>query len=143
MGRFPVFVMTTPNGHYYGFPEFDVPGFKVGKYHHRAEPVDPDTATKDVVAEDERVLRECVRDYFRGADGPMIRASTCIFTNTPDEHFIIDRLGDQPEVLVVSACSGHGFKFSSVFGEIVADLVGRDGGRSAHDLGLFRLDRFK
>ena len=140
LGRFPVFVMTTPAGHYYGFPEFGVPGFKIGKYHHRAEPVDPDAPMPPAGAEDEAVLRECVQSYFRAANGPMVRASTCIFTNTPDEHFIIDRLPDTPEVLVVSACSGHGFKFCSVVGEIVADLVGA--GRTSHDLSLFRLSRF-
>lgn len=141
LGRFPVFILTTPNGDYYGFPEFGVAGFKIGKYHHRAEPVDPDGQRRGVDAQDEEVLRDCVRLYFRGANGPLVRASTCIFTNTPDEHFIIDRLPDAPEVLVVSACSGHGFKFCSVVGEIVADLTGQ--GRSVHDLSLFRLDRFR
>ncbi|HEX6942468.1 MAG TPA: FAD-dependent oxidoreductase, partial [Gemmatimonadaceae bacterium] len=68
------------------------------------------------------------------------RSSPCIFTNTPDEHFIIDRLPETPEVLVVSACSGHGFKFCSVIGEIVADLIGD--GSTSHDLSLFRLGRF-
>ena len=140
MGRFPVFVMTTPAGHYYGFPEFGVPGFKIGRYHHRAEPVDPDAAMRAADATDEEVLRECVQSFFRGADGPMVRTSTCIFTNTPDEHFIIDRLPEAPEVLVVSACSRHGFKFCSVVGEIVADLMGD--GTTPHDLSLFRLGRF-
>ncbi len=138
--QFPIFVMTTPTGHFYGFPEYDVPGFKIGKYHHRAEPVDPDGVNRAVDADDEAVLRECVRDFFPGANGPMLRASTCIFTNTPDEHFIIDRLPDAPEALVVSACSGHGFKFCSVIGEVVADLVAD--GRTRHDLSLFKLGRF-
>jgi sarcosine oxidase len=140
IGQFPVFILSTSRGYYYGFPEFGVPGFKIGKYHHRAEPVDPDEPVRAVDAPDEEVLRECVRSYFRGANGPLVRASTCIFTNTPDEHFIIDRLPDAPEVLVVSACSGHGFKFCSVIGEIVADLTGN--GASAQDLSLFRFDRF-
>ena len=137
---FPVFVMTTPHGHFYGFPEFGVPGFKIGKYHHRSEPADPDAVRRSVDTDDEAVLRSCVRDFFRGADGPLLRASTCMFTNTPDEHFIIDRLPEIPEALVVSACSGHGFKFCSVVGEIVADLVTE--GSTSHDLSLFRLDRF-
>ena len=139
-GRFPVFVMTTPDGHFYGFPQHGVPGFKIGKYHHRSEPVDPDAMRGDTDATDEAVLRDCVRSCFPGANGPLLRASTCIFTNTPDEHFIIDRLPDMPLALVVSACSGHGFKFCSVVGEIVADLV--SGGETEHDLSLFRLDRF-
>lgn len=140
LGRFPVFVMESSPGIFYGFPQHGVPGFKIGKYHHRAESTDPDWQRREVDADDERVLRECVSTHFRGADGPMLRADTCIFTNTPDEHFIIDRLPDVPEALLVSACSGHGFKFCSVIGEIVADLV--VDGRSAHDLELFRLDRF-
>ena len=139
-GNFPVFVMTTPDGHFYGFPQHGVPGFKIGKYHHRSEQVDPDAIRRDTDATDEQVLRDCIRFCFPGADGPLLRASTCIFTNTPDEHFIIDRLPENPQALVVSACSGHGFKFCSVVGEIVADLV--SGGQTQHDLSLFRLDRF-
>lgn len=140
VGRFPVFVMSTPDGHFYGFPEFGVPGFKIGKYHHRSEPVDPDALRREVDAGDESVLRDCIRSFFPRADGSMVRASTCMFTNAPDEHFIIDRLLAAPAVIVVSACSGHGFKFCSVVGEIVADLVER--GRTEHDTSLFRLDRF-
>ena len=139
-GRFPVFVMQTPEGYYYGFPQYGVPGFKIGKYHHRAESVDPDTMDRSVNADDEAVLRGCVRSFFPAADGERLRASVCIFTNTPDEHFIIDRLPGAPEVLVVSACSGHGFKFCSVIGEIVADLVTR--GETTQDVSLFKLDRF-
>jgi sarcosine oxidase len=65
---------------------------------------------------------------------------TCLFTNTPDEHFIVDRHPDYPQVYVASPCSGHGFKFASVIGEIMADLV--ETGATRHDIGLFRLDRF-
>ena len=138
--RFPVFVLTTADGIFYGFPEFGVPGFKIGKYHHRAEPVDPDAVRRSVDEKDESVLRDCIRACFPAADGRLLKASTCMFTNTPDEHFIIDRLPDAPEAIVVSACSGHGFKFCSVVGEIVADLV--TDGATTHDLSLFRLDRF-
>jgi sarcosine oxidase len=95
---------------------------------------------RSVNADDEAVLRECVRSFFPAADGEVVRASTCIFTNTSDEHFIIDRLPGAPEVLVVSACSGHGFKFCSVIGEIVADLVTRGG--TTQDISLFGLGRF-
>ena len=139
-GRFPVFVMQTPDGYYYGFPQHGVPGFKIGKYHHRSESVEPDTMDRSVSAEDEALLRECIRSFFPAADGDVVRASTCIFTNTPDEHFIIDRVPGAPEVLVVSACSGHGFKFCSVVGEIVSDLVTR--GETLLDISLFKLDRF-
>jgi len=65
---------------------------------------------------------------------------TCMFTNTPDEHFIVDTLPDQPQVHVAAGFSGHGFKFASVVGEILADLVQR--GFTQHDIAMFRLSRF-
>ncbi len=137
---FPVFVCEVPEGRFYGFPEHGVPGFKIGKYHHRGERVDPDAFDRTCGPEDERVLREAVSRYFPAANGPLLRSAACLFTNTPDEHFVIDRHPDAPQVLLVSPCSGHGFKFASVIGEIVADLVER--GETAHDISLFRLARF-
>jgi len=139
-GRFPVFNLDTDDGHYYGFPVGDEPGFKIGRYHHRLERVDPDTMDRAIHAQDEAVLRHCVARMFPAANGPLLRAETCLFTNTPDEHFVIDRLPGAGAVLAVSACSGHGFKFCSVLGEIVADLVLE--GRTAHDVSRFRLGRF-
>ena len=65
----------------------------------------------------------------------------CIFTNTPDEHFILDRHPKFPEVLIASPCSGHGFKFSSVVGEIMADLAEK--GATRHDISMHRLARFE
>jgi sarcosine oxidase len=66
--------------------------------------------------------------------------STCMFTNTPDEHFVIDRLAPGSPVIVASPCSGHGYKFASVIGEILADMAIAD--RTDHDIDLFRIDRF-
>lgn len=67
---------------------------------------------------------------------------TCMFTNTPDEHFIVDRHPTFPQVVIASPCSGHGYKFCSVIGEIVADLASGDGGTS-HDISLLQLERFE
>ncbi len=139
-GAFPVFVLDADEGRYYGFPEYGVPGFKIGRYHHRHEVVDPDTVDRVCHPADEAALHAAVARYFPCADGAMRSSSTCMFTNTPDEHFIIDRAPSAPEVLLVSPCSGHGFKFSSVIGEICADLVTR--GTTAHDISLFGLSRF-
>jgi sarcosine oxidase len=137
--RFPVFVMEADEGQFYGFPEFGVPGFKIGKYHHLEEPADPDALDRDCRPADEAALRAAVARYFPAADGELLQAAVCMFTNTADEQFVIDRHPGAPEALLVSACSGHGFKFASVVGEIVADLVERD--RTRHDIGLFRLAR--
>ena len=65
---------------------------------------------------------------------------SCIFTNTPDEHFIVDFLPGDERVIVASPCSGHGFKFCAVIGEILADLA--TVGETRHDISLFQLDRF-
>ena len=137
---FPVFVLDVDEGRFYGFPEHGVPGFKIGKYHHLGERIDPETMDRSCHEADEAALRAAVSRYFPSADGPLLLAKGCIFTNTSDGHFIIDRHPTEPEVLLVSPCSGHGFKFCGIVGEIVADLVERDS--TAHDTSLFRLDRF-
>jgi sarcosine oxidase len=69
----------------------------------------------------------------------VLTLETCLFTNTADEHFVIDRLPDHPQVVVASPCSGHGFKFAAVVGEILADLV--IDGTTRHDVRRFALDR--
>jgi sarcosine oxidase len=140
LGAFPVFNMEVPEGRFYGFPVYGVPGFKIGKYHHRRERVDPDQMDRDCHPEDEAVLRVGIRRYFPDADGPTLAMKTCLFTNSPDEHFILDLHPEYPQVATVSACSGHGFKFCSVVGEIMADLV--LDGRTRFEIGMFRLNRF-
>jgi sarcosine oxidase len=143
VGAFPVFILDVPEGRFYGFPEHGIPGFKQGLYHHRGETVDPDAWPRErgrVDAEDEALLRACTSRYFPDADGPTLTLKTCLFTNTPDEHFIIDRLPEAPQVVVVSPCSGHGFKFAPVVGEIAADLA-LEGGTD-HDIDMFGIDRF-
>ncbi|MGH9468987.1 MAG: N-methyl-L-tryptophan oxidase [Terriglobia bacterium] len=138
--RFPVFNLEFDQGRYYGLPIFGVPGFKVGKYHHRREPIDPDDPRRDCGPEDEELLQDFVRRCFPDGAGAALSLLACIFTNTPDEHFILDRHPEFPEVLIASPCSGHGFKFSSVIGEIMADLAER--GETSHDISLHRLARF-
>jgi sarcosine oxidase len=141
VGAFPIFLLDAPEGRFYGFPEYGIPGFKIGRYHHREEVVDPSTwDRRRIEPEDEAVLRAATSRYFPGADGPALTLTTCLFTNTPDEHFIIDRLPEAPSVIVVSPCSGHGFKFATVVGEIAADLA-LEGGTD-HDIDMFRIDRF-
>jgi sarcosine oxidase len=138
--RFPVFVLDVEEGNFYGFPVFDVPGFKLGKYHHRRQWIDPDSEVRTVDEEDERVLRAFSDRYFPDGSGSTILLKACIFTNSPDEHFVIDTLPGLPQVSVAAGFSGHGFKFCSVVGEVMADLAMT--GATRHDIDLFRLDRF-
>ena len=137
---FPVFGMFVEEGRFYGFPVYGVPGFKVGRSHHLHQTVDPDQLDRDIYDEDEAVLRKFVERYFPSAAGPALSLKTCMFTNSPDGHFIIDLHPEFPQVSLASGFSGHGFKFASVIGEIMADLAMF--GETTHDLALFRLDRF-
>jgi sarcosine oxidase len=136
---FPVFNLAVAEGRYYGFPAWGVPGFKVGRYRHLGEVVDPDELDREPTAADEALLREFTARYFPDAAGPTMALRVCLFTNTPDEHFVVDRHPTDPRVILASPCSGHGFKFCSVIGEVLADLAER--GETRHDVGLFRLDR--
>jgi sarcosine oxidase len=138
--RLPVVNLEAEDGRYYSFPVYGIPGFKFGKYHHRDEQIDPDMWDRNPNPADEEVLREGIRSYFPDADGPVLTMSSCIFTNTPDEHFVVDRLEPGSPVVVASPCSGHGYKFAAVIGEILADLAVQD--NTTHDISLFRLDRF-
>ena len=137
---FPVFNAYFDEGRYYGFPVYGIPGFKVGRYHHLEEVIDPDFAIKTVNSEDEAVLRSAVERYFPKANGTTMTLKTCMFTNTPDEHFIVDLLPANPQVAVAAGFSGHGFKFASVIGEILADLA--INGETAHNIDLLKIDRF-
>ncbi|MQG62788.1 MAG: N-methyl-L-tryptophan oxidase [SAR202 cluster bacterium] len=138
---FPVFGVFTEEGRYYGFPSHAVPGFKIGRAHHLLQKVDPDAIDREVHPEDEDILRQVVNRYFPLAAGKLLDGKTCMYTNTPDEHFMIGTLDGQPQVSVAAGFSGHGFKFASVIGEIMADLA--QSGATEHDINLFRLDRFK
>jgi sarcosine oxidase len=137
---FPIFNMEASEGRFYGFPSHNASGFKIGKYHHRHERVNPDDMDRECHLEDEAVLREGIATYFPDANGPAIAMKVCLFTNSPDEHFILDTHPEHPEVAIAAGFSGHGFKFCSVVGEIMAQLA-LDGG-SEHDLRMFRLSRF-
>jgi sarcosine oxidase len=136
---FPVFILESRHGLHYGFP-LDAFGVKVGKHYHRDETVDPDTYDRSVSAPDEAVIRAALADHLPALNNRMRMAQTCLYTMTPDGHFLIDWIVS-PHILLVSACSGHGFKFAPVIGEIVADLVIQ--ATTAHDIARFRLDRFE
>ena len=137
---FPVVIGEFEEGRYYASPVFGVPGFKIGKFHHLNEATTAEGLDRECRDEDEAVLRQAVARYFPDANGPAMSLRACMFTNTPDEHFLIDALPGAPNVYLAAGFSGHGFKFSSVVGEILADLSTR--GETGHDISLFRLDRF-
>ncbi|HEX2654399.1 MAG TPA: N-methyl-L-tryptophan oxidase [Xanthobacteraceae bacterium] len=135
--RFPVFIMESAHGNHYGFP-IDQWGVKVGKHHHFDETVDPDTYDRTVSRADEEAIRAMLAEHMPQANGAVVTAKTCLYTMMPDSDFVIDHAASN--IIVASPCSGHGFKFAPVVGEILADLA--IGGSSRHDISRFRLGRF-
>jgi sarcosine oxidase len=85
-------------------------------------------------------MRQIIRPLLPDLTGPLRQAVVCMYTNTPDGHFLIDQHPAFPQVLIASPCSGHGFKFSSAIGEILCELV--ENGQSRFDLSLFRNRRW-
>ncbi|MEX0852825.1 MAG: N-methyl-L-tryptophan oxidase [Bauldia sp.] len=137
---FPVSILDVEEGMYYALPVYGLPGLKIGLYHHLGERGHADVLSREATEADEAALRRGLAAYFPEANGQTMALATCLFTVTPDEHFIIDTLPGQDEVIVASPCSGHGYKFASPIGEIIADLA--TGADCAFDLSMFRIGRF-
>jgi sarcosine oxidase len=139
-GRFPVFLLESRHGVHYGFPPFASGAIKVARHHHADETVDPDRFGRAVSAADEALIRAALAGHIPAANGALAAAKTCLYTVTPDRDFLIDRLPGARNIIVASPCSGHGFKFAPVVGEILADLA--TGGGIGHDISRFRFGRF-
>jgi sarcosine oxidase len=137
--RFPIFMIENAAGIFYGFPRGPKPGIKFAKHHHADEAVDPSVRVRPMDATDEALLRAALAAHLPSANGEL-STQTCLYTMAPNGDFILDRLPGAPAVIVASSCSGHGFKFAPVIGEILADLA--TDGVTRHDISRFRLTRF-
>jgi len=91
--------------------------------HHEGEVTDPDLVRREVTDEDVAPAEQMLKAFLPAAAGRHRASATCLYTNTRDGHFLLAPHAHSPEVLIVSACSGHGFKFASAIGEAVADLL--------------------
>jgi sarcosine oxidase len=137
--RFPIFLGDVPGGPFYGMPAIDRFGLKLARHYHAPELPDPDGVVWETTPEDERAVRTFLDQYVPGV-GPLTRAQVCMYTVTPNKHFVIDVHPLYPQVSVACGFSGHGFKFASTVGEIMADLACE--GRTKHDIGMFCAGRF-
>jgi sarcosine oxidase len=135
-GSIPIFCLDADGG-WYGMPTPDG-RIKIGHDKHLRQKIDPDRLPIPPDAADAEKLSSCIRNYFSGFDERPSEMKPCIYTLTEHHHFIIDRHPAHSNVLVFSCCSGHGFKYAPVYGEIAADLIA---GRPRPDLDLFRLGR--
>lgn len=145
LNTFPTFAAEVPSNHssaiYYGFPSFGGCGVKIGR-HDFEEEIDPSTMNREFGSNpnDEGHLREFLDAFMPEASGKLKKAAICIYTRTPDGHFIIDQHPGHSHVLIATGFSGHGFKFASVVGEILSQLAMT--GETEHDISLFKVDRF-
>lgn len=137
--RLPIFCVEEPDGaFYYGIPDLGS-GCKVGRHHAglTGEPVEQWRTVSDADIDE---LRRFLDRRLPCVNGRLAASTTCLYSNTPDFHFVIDRHPAHGNVIVASVCSGHGFKFATVVGEIIADWT--MGATPSFDLSMFRLARF-
>jgi sarcosine oxidase len=142
--RMPIYIREMEAGPplLYGFPLTgpDAEGVKAG-LHGSDEFCSPETVDREIRPEDECLIRERLAEALPSLAGRLLHAETCLYTTTPDEHFVIDKHPEFPQVTVAAGFSGHGFKFASVLGEVLADLAMDS--KPAYDLELFSVRRFQ
>lgn len=144
--RHPIYIWEAADGQqFYGFPSFADPaggpagGVKVAMF-RSGQACTAETIDRTVHPEEVAAMRDFVAPRMPDLPGTLLKTVTCMYTNTPDEHFVIARHPRHEQVVVACGFSGHGFKFVPVVGEIVADLVTEGG--TAHPIGLFDPKRF-
>jgi sarcosine oxidase len=142
---FPIFIAETADGAFYGLPMVDPAGVKIARHYGAPELRASGSNLEAVIDraildEDEAPVRRFAERYFPDAVGPRRRASVCIYTLTPDRHFVIDRHPEHANIVLAAGFSGHGFKFASIVGEVLADLV--ETGTTSLPIEMFRIGRF-
>jgi sarcosine oxidase len=117
------------HGCYYGFPLLDTAKFGEPKglklaHHYPKDVTEPDKVNRQTTDEDIENVKYCLSKYLPGVFESVLASKICLYANSPDENFIIDHLpGYEENVAIACGFSGHGFKFASVVGEILADLA--------------------
>ncbi|MGN6368309.1 MAG: N-methyl-L-tryptophan oxidase [Phycisphaerae bacterium] len=144
IGEFPSWCMATEaKGLVYGPPilpeDSSPPGLKVA-HHYPGQGTSPETVERLALPADAHVVRNILLSRLPDANGPLLAHKVCLYTNSPDQHFIIDQHPDYPNVHFAAGFSGHGFKFASVIGEVLADLSAK--GSTEHPIQFLRLERF-
>jgi sarcosine oxidase len=132
----PIFIFDADGG-WYGMPTPDG-RLKLGHDKHLRQTIDPTHPPIEPNAEDAAFLARCIHNYFPGLDPAPVAMKSCIYTLTPNHHFLIDHHPSHANILIFSCCSGHGFKYAPAYGEIAADLLA---GIPRPDLAALRINR--
>ncbi len=138
---FPAFAFDTPAGYYYGFPSIGRAGLKIGR-HDGGIPVDPNQPRRPFGQEtgDLTDLQQFTNTFMPAID-TLAHGKTCLYTMTPDEDFIIDLHPDYPHIAIAAGFSGHGFKFSSLVGKVLSELIVEKS--TTEPIAPFSIKRFK
>ncbi len=137
----PCFFYERPEGQFYGFPEMEPGGGVKVACHSGGEVItDPVNVDRRLDEKDLARVRHFTQEWFPEVGAGLLRHETCLYTMSPDEHFIVDRHPGHPQVAFAAGLSGHGFKFASVLGEILSDLIVE--GRTDLPAGFLGLGRF-
>lgn len=137
--RFPIFIVDVPGQPFYGLPSIDRFGIKVARHYGAPELSGPEGVNWNVGEDDVAAMRPLIDTYLPNL-GTLTKGQVCMYTVTPDRHFVIDLHPRYPQVSIACGFSGHGFKFAPTVGEVLADLAER--GTTRHDIGLFSVRRF-
>jgi sarcosine oxidase len=137
---FPIYLSQLPEGIYYGFPVIDADGHKLARHDGGDVVADPTNVVRTVAPGEEADCLAFAKAHLPQVTGPVTRSKVCMYTVTPDHHFILDVHPHCQNVVIAAGFSGHGFKFSSVVGEIMADLAEK--GTTELPIERFRLKRF-
>ena len=137
---FPVWLFETPSDIVYGFPEVDGGGMKVGLHSGGSDVPSLQHLDRSQLRQDQQPLEEFFEQHLPGVSRECLRHSVCMYTMSPDQHFIVDRYPDDSRICFVAGLSGHGFKFANVFGEVMADLSLE--GKTRQPIGFLSAQRF-
>jgi glycine/D-amino acid oxidase-like deaminating enzyme len=122
-GGFPCYLFELPAGVFYGFPVIDERGLKAAEHSGGDLVTDPLTVDRSLKGEDRSPVETFLHSHLPAARTPCREHSVCLYTMSPDEHFIVDRYPEDPRIAFAAGLSGHGFKFAPVLGKILADLT--------------------
>lgn len=136
---FPVWLFETPGGIFYGFPELDARGVKAAEHTSGLPVEDPLTLDRQLLPVDRQPVETMLQNHLPGVSLDNRHHTVCMYTMTPDEHFIVDQHPAHPQVCFTAGLSGHGFKFATVLGEVMAQMA--LDGATPHPTGFLGLDR--
>ncbi|HEX6962002.1 MAG TPA: N-methyl-L-tryptophan oxidase [Lacipirellula sp.] len=137
---FPCYLFELPHGIFYGFPAIDQRGVKAAEHSGGDVIADPLHVDRGLTAEDQAPVDAFMQRHLPAVRTPCIEHAVCLYTMSPDEHFVVDRHPADERVVFAAGLSGHGFKFTPILGRLLTELV--VDGRTTLPAGFLSLARF-